>query len=123
VAAQGSKSTLIVIRHSPYGSALARASLDVVLANAAFEQPVDLLFVGDGVLQLLPGQDTSAIGTRNMARQIAALPLYDIHHVYVDARAAADYQLNQASSAVALRLLDASAMQQLMVAYDHLLSL
>ena len=122
MAADGGKSTLIIIRHSPYGSALAKASLDVVLANAAFEQAVDLLFVGDGVLQLLPDQDTSAIGVRNISRQLGSLPLYDIHRVYVDARAAADYQLTAASSAVELHLLDAGQMQQLMVAYDHLLS-
>jgi tRNA 2-thiouridine synthesizing protein C len=51
------KRLLVIMRHSPYGSSIARASIDTVLAMAVFEQPVSLLFAGDGALQLLPGQD------------------------------------------------------------------
>ena len=71
----------MVVRHSPYGSSLARASLDVALAAAAFEQPVKLLFMGDGVLQLLPEQDSRAIGQKNIGRLLSSLPLYDIDMV------------------------------------------
>ena len=42
------KRALVIIRHSPYGSSLGRAALDTALAMAAFEQPVDILFMGDG---------------------------------------------------------------------------
>jgi tRNA 2-thiouridine synthesizing protein C len=65
VAQAGNKSILIVLRHSPYGSSLAKASLDVAFAHAAFEQSVDLLFLGDGVLQLLPEQDSQLLGMKN----------------------------------------------------------
>ena len=40
------KTVLIVLRHSPYGSGLAKAALDTALATAAFDQAVDLLFIG-----------------------------------------------------------------------------
>ncbi|MDX1735029.1 MAG: sulfurtransferase complex subunit TusC, partial [Halioglobus sp.] len=85
--------TLLVIRHSPYGGSLARSAVDTALAAAAFDQPVTLLFMGDGVLQLLPGQDSKAAGMKNIGRQLASLPLYDIDKVYLDSDAAARYRL------------------------------
>lgn len=115
------KKLLVVIRHSPYGSSLAKAALDLGLAAAAFEQVVDLLFLGDGVLQLLPDQNSHVLGVKNIGRQLASLPLYDIDSVYVDAHAAASYHLDLEKAPVAARPLDASEMQQLMASADHLL--
>lgn len=121
MAQDGKKTVLIVLRHSPYGSSLAKASLDVALATAAFEQSVDLLFLGDGVLQLLPNQDSNSLGIKNVGRHLASLPLYDINYVYVDAQAAARYKLDLREAPVATRVLDLNEMHQLMVGYDHLL--
>jgi tRNA 2-thiouridine synthesizing protein C len=117
------KRILIVMKHSPYGSSLAKAAVDVALATAAFEQRVDLLFAGDGVLQLMPGQDSHSLGKKNIGRQLGSLPLYDIERVYVDAEAAARYNLDTASTPVATELLNPTEMHQLMVDYDHLLGL
>jgi len=117
----GKKSVLMILRHSPYGSSLAGASLDAALASAAFEQPVDLLFLGDGVLQLHAGQDSAAQGVRNKAKVLASLPLYDIERVYVDAEAAARYQLDLSEAPLPTESLDPNGMRRLMAAYDHLL--
>ncbi len=115
------KSLLIVVRRSPYGSSLARASLDVALAAAAFEQPVSLLFMGDGVLQLIAGQESQAIGVKNIGRLLASLPLYDIERVYVDAEAATRYGIDLGNAPVATQSLDGPGLHQLMTACDHLL--
>ena len=112
---------LMILRHSPYGSSLARASLDVALATAAFEQAVDLLFLGDGVLQLQPDQDTQRLGIKNIGKQLASLPLYDINSVYVDAEAAARYNMDLSRAPVATQPLNLGGIHQLMVEYDHLL--
>ena len=88
------KTLLVIIRHSPYGSSLARSGLDTALAMAAFGQPVALLFLGDGVLQLLPAQDSKAIGRRNVGKLLASLPLYDIESVFVDAESAHRYRID-----------------------------
>lgn len=115
------KRLLLLIRHSPYGSGLARASLDVGLAAAAFDQPVSLLFLGDGVLQLLPEQDSGARGVRNIARLLASLPLYGIEQVYVDADAARRYRLDLAAAPVSALALDSEAISELMRSHDQLL--
>jgi tRNA 2-thiouridine synthesizing protein C len=113
------KSLLVVVRHSPYGSSLAAASLDVALASAAFEQPVDLLFIGDGVLHLQAGQESQARGLRNKGKLLASLPLYGIERVYVDADAASRYRLDLAAAPVATVALGPAEMHAQMVAYDH----
>lgn len=115
------KTILIVIRHSPYGSSLAKASLDVALANAAFDQAVDLLFIGDGVLQLLPEQDSRMLGIKNVGRQLASLPMYDINRVYVDAYAVARYNIDLSRSPIDTQALDQIGVHNLMADYDHLL--
>ena len=115
------KSLLVVVRRSPYGSSLARASLDVALAAAAFEQPLSLLFMGDGVLQLLAGQESQAMGVKNIGRLLASLPLYDIERVYVDAEAATRYGIDLGDAPVATQALDGPGIHQLMTDCDHLL--
>jgi tRNA 2-thiouridine synthesizing protein C len=79
------KHFLIVCRHPPYGSSHARDALDVAMATAAFDQQVAMLFLGDGVLQLLKAQDGSAIEQKSHDKQLGALPLYDVDALYVDA--------------------------------------
>lgn len=123
MAGEKNRSILVVMRHSPYGSSLAKAAVDIALATAAFEQSVDLLFAGEGVLQLLPDQDSQSCGKKNIGRQLASLPMYDIHQVYVDAEAASRYQLDIAGAPVEALLLGPREMHQMMVAYDHLLGL
>lgn len=115
------KRLLLLIRHSPYGSSLARASLDVALAAAVFDQAVSLLFAGDGVLQLLPDQDSEAQGVRNLGKLLASLPLYDIEQVYVDAEAAARYQLDLDTAPIDTKALDRQAMSRLLLTHDHLM--
>ena len=115
------KRVLLMIRHSPYGSGLARASLDVALAAAAFEQPLSLLFMGEGVLQLLPDQDSTQIGRKNLSRALTSLPLYDIDSVYVDRAAADRYHLDLATAPLVVLPLDSRQMHQLMCQHDHLL--
>lgn len=78
------KRYLIICRQPPYGQSYAREALDVALAAAAFDQPVTLLFLGDGVVQLLNTQDSAAINEKSFEKQLSALPLYDINSLYVD---------------------------------------
>ncbi|WP_237056661.1 sulfurtransferase complex subunit TusC [Microbulbifer sediminum] len=77
------KRSLALCRQAPYGNALAREGLEAVLAASALEQAPDLLFSGDGVFQLLPGQEPDGIGQKNLQRNLQALPIFDIERAYV----------------------------------------
>ncbi|MCB1676161.1 MAG: sulfurtransferase complex subunit TusC [Halioglobus sp.] len=120
-AAESAKRHLVVVRRAPYGASLARTAIETALATAAFDQPVDVLFLGDGVLQLLGQQDSRDSGSRNMGSLLASLPLYDIETVYVDAESAARYGVNLASSPVAAKVLTPAQVHALMDRSDKLL--
>lgn len=115
------KSLLVVVRHSPYGSSLARTSLEVALSSATFDQHVGLLFMGDGVLQLLPEQDSSATGVRNIAKLMASFPLYELNQLFADETALLRYGLGEQALPQNLQRLSDDAMRELLVRYDHIL--
>jgi tRNA 2-thiouridine synthesizing protein C len=78
------KKFLYVNRKAPYGTIYAWESLEVVLIGAAFEQDVSLLFMDDGVYQLVKEMQTKGIGMKNFTATYAALGDYDINKIYVD---------------------------------------
>ena len=78
------KKFLYINRKAPHGTIFALESLEVVLIGAAFEQDVSLAFVDDGVYQLIQGQDTSGIGTKNFSPTFKALGDYDVNKIYVE---------------------------------------
>jgi len=51
-----SKKIGFIIRHAPYGNHFAQESLDAILASSVYGQILTLIFMGDGVLQLLENQ-------------------------------------------------------------------
>lgn len=114
-------SVLLVTRRAPYGGTLARSALDAALAGAAFDRAPTLLFLGDGVLQLLPGQDAADIGTRTHGRVLESLPLYDIDTLYVDGEALARHGIDSGALPAGARVLDDAGLRGLMNNHDHIL--
>ena len=115
------KSVLVVSRHGPYGSGLARSAVDHVLASAAFDQPVTLLFLGEGVLQLLPEQDGASVGSKTIAKQLSALPLYDVERVYADSTAASRFGIDLAVAPTPVQPVNAEQVRELLAEHDHVL--
>lgn len=114
--------TLLVFRQPPYSSSLSRSGLDTALAAGAFEQPVTLLFLSDGVAQLLPKQNSAGIGKRNHGKVLASLPLYDIETFWVDAQALSNsgYTLNELPEGS--RLADPALIRDMLERHDHILT-
>lgn len=81
------KKLLYVNRRAPYGTIYALESLEVVLIGAAFEQDVSLLFMDDGVFQLMSGQETTGVGIKNFSPTYNALGDYDVNKIYVEKEA------------------------------------
>jgi len=115
------KSLLVLVRHSPYGSSLARTSLEVALTAATYEQRVAVLFLGEGVLHLLPDQDSTRIGVKNIGKLIASFPLYELDSLFVDENALLQYAVDEHKLPYDLQSLDSAAIKDLMCSYDHIL--
>ncbi len=77
------KKLLFISRHAPYGTSLAKEALDAILAASAYDQNLSLLFMDDGVFQLLSAQDPSDLEQKNFAAMLPVLALYEIENIYV----------------------------------------
>lgn len=78
------KKFMYVNRRAPHGTIYAQECLEVVLIGAAFDQDVSMVFLDDGVYQILKNQDTSDIGTKNFSKTFRALEMYDVEKLYVE---------------------------------------
>jgi len=116
------KRYLIVCRRAPYGDSYAREALDVALAAAAFDQGVALLFLGDGVAQLVNAQNSAAIGEKSFEKQLSALPLYDVDTLYADADALQRRGLSANDFSLPAQLVDAQEIAALLASHDVVLN-
>lgn len=72
-----------VFSSAPHGSAAGREGLDALLATSALTEEIGVFFIGDGVFQLLAGQQPQAVLARDYISTFKVLPLYDIETFYV----------------------------------------
>tara|TARA_B100001079_G_C16217433_1_gene428713 strand:- start:79 stop:483 length:405 start_codon:yes stop_codon:yes gene_type:complete len=79
------KKFMYLNRRSSFGTVYALESLEVVLITAAFEQDVSLVFIDDGVYQIVEGQNTDGISMKNFSKTYHALGDYEINKLYVSA--------------------------------------
>ncbi len=72
-----------VFRSLPHGRNSGREGLDALLAASAYCENITVLFIGDGVAQLLASQNTSDILSKDYAPMFKLFDLYDIENVFV----------------------------------------
>ncbi|QPT13057.1 sulfurtransferase complex subunit TusC [Serratia rubidaea] len=77
------KRVAFVFTQAPHGSASGREGLDALLATSALSEDLGVFFIGDGVLQLLPGQQPETVLGRNYIATFGVLPLYDVEQCYL----------------------------------------
>lgn len=78
------KKFMFVNRRAPYGTIYALEGLEMVLITGAFDQDVTVVFLDDGVFQIVKGQDTKAVNMKNFSPTFRALEGYDIDKLYVE---------------------------------------
>jgi tRNA 2-thiouridine synthesizing protein C len=105
---------LFVIAHGPHRGALPFEMLDELLVGAVFEQIVSVLFIGDGVYQLIDSGETD----RNVARGFRALPTYDVDAIFVERAALKRRGLAEDALTLPVRALTNGAMRRLIAAHD-----
>lgn len=77
------KSLLLICRRAPWNGPAAREALDIALAGGAFDLPISLLFLDDGVFQLKTGQQPAALQQKDLTANLQALPLFGVEALYV----------------------------------------
>ena len=116
------KKVMFVNRKAPYGTIYALESLEVVLITATFDQDVSLVFVDDGVYELLKGQNTKAVGIKNFSPTYRALDGYDVEKLYVERESLEARGLTEDDLLVDVSVLPSAEMADLMAEQDVVLS-
>jgi tRNA 2-thiouridine synthesizing protein C len=116
------KKFMFVNRKAPYGTVYALESLEVVLITATFDQDVSLLFMDDGVFEIVKGQQTKDIGMKNFSPSYRALEGYDVEKLYVDADSLAQRGLSEKDLLVPVEVLSGQQVAELMQQQDVVLS-
>ena len=117
------KKILVVSRQAPYGTGVAREALDAALAAAIYEQDLSLLFMDDGVFQLLKGQDSGDISQKRISANLQALPLYGVEKIFVHSESLEMRKITTDELVLDdLQLLSSSEIGQLMSEHDQILS-
>jgi len=88
---------IFISTRAPWSSSAPLACLEALMTTAVFDLPVRLVLLGDGVFQVLPDQDGSALGSRNVSKMLGALGLYGITTIHVDAASLQQRGLNLAA--------------------------
>lgn len=117
------RSILIISRQAPWAGTGARDALDIVLAGAAFELPVSLLFLDDGVLQLVAGQQPGQLQLKDLQANLRALPLFGVDQIHVAARSLAERGLVADDLALEAECLDDTAISALISAHAEVVTL
>lgn len=112
------KKLLFVMRRPPHAGVRLRESLEMILTAAAFDQSVGLLFLDDGVYQLMRGQHPEAAGLPPVAAMFEALELYDVETALVENESLTERGLNPGDLLIPTRGCDRSAIAGLLAAQD-----
>ncbi len=114
-------SILYAFSRPPYGGINAQEGLDALLMGSAFTDCAVLL-VGDGLLQLISGQSTDALGTKQFTLGYGALRDYGVTRIACAKADMIAHSLNADDFIVDVEVLDHAGMQKLINEYDRVLN-
>lgn len=77
------QSIAIIQTQPPFNQAKARESLDLILALAALDYPLSVIFSGDAVYQLVPLDTQKAQPLKAFQKSFGLFALYEIEHCLV----------------------------------------
>ncbi|MEH6556774.1 MAG: sulfurtransferase complex subunit TusC [Oceanicoccus sp.] len=117
-----SKRILWVFRQPPYGNSLSREAIDFALAAGVFDQNIGLVFIGDGVWQLISHQNSETIAYKNHQKVLSVLPLYDITDIYVDQAAVTERKIDPQQLSLNARTVSDTEIRQLFDSADMILN-
>lgn len=116
------KSVLYIHRKAPYSSMATREEIDAVLATAAFGVETALLFLDDGIFQILGNQQPESAQLKRTAPMFEALAMYDVDTLFVCQQSLQLRGLTPQDLLVPVTVLDSEGIQRLFAHYDHILT-
>ncbi len=116
------KSLLIITRLPPTRMA-SREALDLALAAAAFGMPAGMLFIDDGVLQLLGNQDARLLQQKSLSANLQALPVFGVEEIMVCGRSLQERGMSLEQCQLPAQVVDAAGLREVIQRFDQVVSL
>ncbi len=98
-----------LFRSSPHSLTSGREGVDALLAASAFTDDIGVFFLGDGVYQLLKGQQTNGILSKDYAPMFKLFDLYDIEQILVCQKSLEERGLSADDLLIEVKLVDSHA--------------
>ena len=117
------KSLLIVSRGAPWSGMTAREALDIALAGGAYDLPMGMLFMDDGVFQLVEGQRPEAVKQKNLAANLQALPLFGVDGLFVCAASLAERGIDASQVTLPAAITAPEGLSALFNQFDEVITL
>ncbi len=117
------KSLLIISRQAPWAGPAAREALDIALAGGAFDLPISMLFLDDGVFQLAPDQRPATLEQKDLQANLQALPLFGVEALYASSLSLAERGLDSTSLTLPVQALDDAALRDLLQTHDQVITI
>lgn len=103
---------------APYHGILTQDALDFAMGATNYGHDVRLLFIDEGVLQLLSGQQP-AEGIKNHEKRLKALPFFDIEELFCCQSSLEDRNMKKEDIPHDIRLCDSEAISTILNHCDH----
>ena len=110
----------IIQRQSPFNHSDAREALDLILALAAVEHQLTVIFAGDAVYQLMSVDHTTGFALKRYQQGFKLFNLYDIEQVYVCQHSLQQRQLKSRDLAIPAKPLDSAQLRQLLACQQQI---
>jgi len=97
--------------------------LDIALACSAFDIPVSLVFLNDGILQLHKNQESHLLQQKSLINNLNALAMYDIEDYYVLEDSLADYQITTQDLSLNCKVINGEQLALLIRTFNTVINL
>lgn len=111
------KSFLFVMRRPPHSGVRLSETLDALLTAAAFDQRVAVLWLDDGVLQLLAQQQPESLALKDTSAIFKALELYEVTELCVERESLQERGLTPEDLILPVRLVGRSEINALIAGF------
>ncbi len=112
------KKMMFVMQRPPHGTIYPYEGLEFILIAAAYEQDISLVFLGDGVYNLMKDQETSGLGIKGFVKTYRSLEGYDVEKIYVDELSLTERGLQTDDLAVDVEVKSAGELAKMMKEQD-----
>lgn len=114
------KQIAVIFRSAPHRNARAREGLEFAMLAASLDQQVSLLFVNEGIFNLLP-QQAELIGNKDYLATFKAVDFYDIEPVMILDTSLAEFGIAATQLSYNAEVVDQHTMQQHLQQVDEVL--